>query len=247
MTIYVQDNGDAKALKKNKADSKNQDKLDRRSSRSGGFRRKQPPKHELDALVDSGADAPETEPVVPAPAPASDAEEAPEKVEVPGHMEAPPAEVLADEEPPVEDTPTGDVPEAEPAPVGGQEPTVKFHIDPSVLGQQEPATGKRPARPAANKFVKNSGKASGGASTKQKRKADATKNKFVNGKAPAKKRAPAKEATPSDVHVVVAPESIGSQLVTLLEVVAGAALMFFGASQIGGILINQIVSGMLGG
>lgn len=48
-------------------------------------------------------------------------------------------------------------------------------------------------------------------------------------------------------RVVVVSESLGSQLIVLVEVIAGAGLMLFGGAQIANILINNIVSGMLGG
>lgn len=57
----------------------------------------------------------------------------------------------------------------------------------------------------------------------------------------------AKSKKPSDPMTVMIPESPLSQLVTLIEVVVAGGLVFFGASQVGNILINQIVSGMLGG
>ena len=57
----------------------------------------------------------------------------------------------------------------------------------------------------------------------------------------------AKSKKSSDPMTVMVPESPLSQLVTLIEVVVAGGLVFFGASQVGNILINQIVSGMLGG
>lgn len=53
--------------------------------------------------------------------------------------------------------------------------------------------------------------------------------------------------TPTQPEVIVVPESIGMQLLTVIEAVAGAAIVFFGATQVGNILITKIMSGMLGG
>lgn len=47
--------------------------------------------------------------------------------------------------------------------------------------------------------------------------------------------------------VVRAPESILSQIVTLVEVGVAGVLFFFGAMQVGSILISNIVNGTLGG
>lgn len=47
--------------------------------------------------------------------------------------------------------------------------------------------------------------------------------------------------------VVRAPESILSQIVTLVEVGVAGVLFFFGAMQVGNILISNIVNGTLGG
>ncbi len=74
----------------------------------------------------------------------------------------------------------------------------------------------------------------------------ASNRKFKEPK-PSKMKTPMPNAPAKNPTVIPVPESIGSQIVTLLEVVAGAALMFFGATQVGNILINNIVQGMLGG
>lgn len=47
--------------------------------------------------------------------------------------------------------------------------------------------------------------------------------------------------------VIREPESVGSQLLTLIEVIAGAAISFFAATQVGNILLTNIMSGTLGG
>lgn len=47
--------------------------------------------------------------------------------------------------------------------------------------------------------------------------------------------------------VIREPESVGSQLLTLIEIIAGAAISFFAATQVGNILLTNIMSGTLGG
>lgn len=73
------------------------------------------------------------------------------------------------------------------------------------------------------------------------------KPKQVREPKPLKKSAMADNFAPNHNPVVQVPESVGSQIVTLLEVIVGAVLMFVGATQVGNILINNIVQGMLGG
>lgn len=73
------------------------------------------------------------------------------------------------------------------------------------------------------------------------------KQKPAKSPKPLKKSAMEDNFAPNHNPVVQVPESVGSQIVTLLEVIVGAVLMFVGATQVGNILINNIVQGMLGG
>lgn len=260
MKIYVEDSGDMREPKAKEPKAAKSGPT-RRSSRSAGFKRRKPI-DDLDALVASGADGAETT--------------APEEPEAPGDF-LPPDDsfsmplggTLLDE--PAEDkvrapldtevtVPGEENPTEEPAPIP---PRRKSNLGSVVQSatEEEGAGGARPSRSNASKYTGGRG-----GSTQRKKKGvfpvesraeekPGRKQSLVREK-PAKAQRTSKKAPKSKLQddfapksnpVVVAPEPIVSQVVTLLEVIVGAALMFFGATQVGNILITNIVQGMLGG
>lgn len=244
-----------------------------REKRSGGFKRKQTPRaKDIDELLESGADAEETagapdaeEESAPAPAPKG------RGVSLGRRPKATEPEESAEPEAPMEAGPEEE-PE-EPAPrrtsFGSKQPkkqqTAKITVSAPGAAEPKAKRGKTPKPPKAEKPAKGFGRKK--AQEEPEDEAPVMPKGMKGGKQPKPPKPPrptagpkqpkpsrkakvqtendfAENMAPQGPVVLVKPESIGSQLLSLIEVIAGGCIAFFGATQVGNILINKIVSMM---
>lgn len=140
--------------------------------------------------------------------------------------------------------PVADEPAVEAAPKASrftQESARKKGKGLSLGNKNKPSAGAKTSKGAVGKGKGGAAKVKQSAPPKQKRTPSASVEDEEDVLGPKKAKSTSKPMT------VMMPESPLSQLVTIIEVVVAGGLVFFGASQVGNILITQIVSGMLGG
>lgn len=252
------------------------DRTTRRSSRNGGFKRGRNAGADIDSLVASGADERFDMQGFGSPAPSAAEEPQPpdyfgevSDVELPDYglpgepTEEPIPEPVVEPEPITE--PVEKVEEFEPEPpVARKRPSLgsakrRQVVHEDVAEEEEEDTPPPPNR-GAQRFLQDSKKPKTSKLVKEK---PAKKSKPIQASAPKpkkgftmdsskSKKAMAPKASKDDFMnpvgpVVHAPESILSQIVTLVEVGVAGMLFFFGAMQVGNILISNIVNGTLGG
>lgn len=256
MKIYLDDNGGTPAKERKASLS-----TTRRSSHSGGFKPPRGDRESFDSQGFGGAgkrgkaapveeDLPETD-LTLGVVPEEDTEE--DAYEVPGYSE----EDKAPEDVPEE--PTEDTEDEEPDPPC-----------PKPRSAKEPkGSGKK------DSLEKKSKKSSGGITISgprkgSKKKAPTPMAKASKGKKASQPVGPSKKAAKPAIPKKSAKqkvddfdanfgkgskkysepaegEPIASQLIGVIELIIGGGLMFFGASQLGNILINNILSKAIGG
>ena len=275
MTVIIEDHGDARAPKTAKK-GQGTDRTTRRSSRNGGFKRGRNAGADIDSLVASGADERFDMQGFGSPAPSAVEEPQPpdyfgevNDVELPDYglpgepvEESIPEPVAEDNVP--EPEPAVEVEEFEPEPpVAHKRPSLGGAKRRQVIDEEEEEDAPPPPKRGAQRFLLDGKESKKPKTSRLVKEKPAKKSKPIQANAskpkkgfitdsPKPKKAKAPKAPKDDFMnpagpVVRAPESILSQIVTLVEVGVAGVLFFFGAMQVGNILISNIVNGTLGG
>lgn len=160
--------------------------------------------------------------------------------------------------------PAMEVEEFEPEPaVAHKRPSLGGAKRRQVIDEEEEEDAPPPPRRGAQRFLQEGKESKKPKTSKLVKEKPVKKSKSIQANtskpkkgfttdSPKLKKAKAPKAPKDDFMnpagpVVHAPESILSQIVTLVEVGVAGVLFFFGAMQVGNILISNIVNGTLGG